>query len=44
MLLVVYDLYPSKEAAYFGLTGAMPEVLDQLEELLIRMGSSGEAK
>jgi uncharacterized protein YndB with AHSA1/START domain len=33
-LLVVHDLYPSKEAVDTGSTGAMPEVLDQLEELL----------
>jgi hypothetical protein len=33
-LLVVHDLYPSKERIDTGSTGAMPEVLDQLEELL----------
>ena len=33
-LLVVHDLYPSKEAIDTGSTGAMPEALDQLEELL----------
>ncbi len=33
-LLVVHDLYPSKEAVDTGSTGAMPEVLDQLDELL----------
>ncbi len=39
-LLVVHDLYPSKEAVDFGSTGAMPETLDQLDELLAIMGSS----
>jgi uncharacterized protein YndB with AHSA1/START domain len=38
-LLVVHDLYPSKEAIDSGSTGAMPEVLDQLEELLGSLGS-----
>ncbi len=38
-LLVVHDLYPSKEAVDTGSTGAMPEVLDQLEELLASLGS-----
>jgi uncharacterized protein YndB with AHSA1/START domain len=33
-LLVVHDLYPSKEAVDTGSTGAMPEVLDQLAALL----------
>ena len=33
-LLRVHDLYPSAEAVDTGSTGAMPEVLDQLEELL----------
>ncbi|MHB1313386.1 MAG: SRPBCC family protein, partial [Gemmatimonadaceae bacterium] len=33
-LLVVHDLYPSKEALDSGSTGAMPEALDQLDELL----------
>ncbi len=43
-LLVVHDLYPSKEAVDTGSTGAMPEVLDQLEELLVSLGSSSETK
>src|SRR4051812_6917956 len=30
-LLVVHDLYPTKEAVETGSTGAMPEVLDQLD-------------
>jgi uncharacterized protein YndB with AHSA1/START domain len=33
-LLTVHDLYPSKDVVDSGATGAMPEVLDQLEELL----------
>ena len=37
-LLVVHDRYPSKEAVDLGSTGAMPEVLDQLDELLAGMG------
>ena len=43
-LLVVHDLYPSKEAVDTGSTGAMPEALDQLEELLASLGSSTETK
>lgn len=39
-LLVVHDLYPTKEAVDTGATGAMPETLDQLEELLAALGSS----
>ena len=41
-LLVVHDLYPSAEAVDTGSTGAMPEVLDQLDELLACMGSHKE--
>jgi uncharacterized protein YndB with AHSA1/START domain len=41
-LLVVHDLYPSKEAVDFGSTGALPEALDQLDELLASLGSSTE--
>ena len=39
-LVVVRDLYPSKDAldANVGSTGAMPEALDQLDELLISLG------
>jgi hypothetical protein len=38
----VHDLYPSKEAAdaAAGSTGAMPEALDQLDELLVSLGST----
>lgn len=36
-LLVVHDRYPSKEAVDSGSTGAMPEVLDQLDELLAEL-------
>ena len=43
-LLVVHDLYPSKEAIDSGSTGAMPEALDQLDELLANLGSSTETK
>lgn len=40
--VVVHDLYPSKEAldANSGSTGAMPEALDQLDELLVTLGST----
>ena len=40
--LVVCDLYPSKEAVDTGSTGAMPEMLDQLDELFVNPGSSRE--
>ena len=43
-LLVVHDRYPSKEALDSGSTGAMPEALDQLDELLASLGTSTEAK
>ena len=43
-LLVVHDLYSSKEAVDSGSTGAMPEALDQLDELLASLGSSTETK
>jgi uncharacterized protein YndB with AHSA1/START domain len=33
-LLVLHDLYPSKDALDTGSTGAMPEALDQLDDLL----------
>ena len=42
--LVVHDLYPSKKALDSGSTGALPEALDQLDELLASLGSSTEAK
>jgi uncharacterized protein YndB with AHSA1/START domain len=42
-LLVVHDRYPSKEALDSGSTGALPEALDQLDELLASLGSSTEA-
>ena len=41
-LLVVHDLYPSKNAVDTGSTGAMPEVLEQLEELLDSLESGSE--
>ena len=44
-LLVVHELYPSKEALdASGSTGAMPEALDQLDELLAGLGSSSVTK
>ena len=43
-LLVVHDLYPSNEALDSGSTGAMPEALDQLDELLASLGSSTATK
>ena len=43
-LLVVHDLYPSKEALdgaiASGATDGMPETLEQLEELLVTLGGS----
>jgi uncharacterized protein YndB with AHSA1/START domain len=43
-LLVVHDLYPSKEALESGgSTAAMPEALDQLDELLTSLESETEA-
>jgi uncharacterized protein YndB with AHSA1/START domain len=40
--VTVHDLYPSKEAADAagGSTNAMPEALDQLDELLVSLGST----
>ncbi len=43
-LLVVHDRYPSKEAVDTGSTGAMPEALDQLDELLASLGSGTETQ
>ena len=43
-LLVVHDLYPSKEALdgaiASGATGALPEQFEQLDELLVTLGTS----
>jgi uncharacterized protein YndB with AHSA1/START domain len=43
-LLVVHDLYPSKEALdgaiASGSTAGMPETLEQLDELLATLGAS----
>jgi uncharacterized protein YndB with AHSA1/START domain len=40
-LLVLHDLYPSKEALEAsGSTGAMGETLDQLDELVVELGAS----
>jgi uncharacterized protein YndB with AHSA1/START domain len=41
-LLVVHDRYPSKEALDSGSTEAMPEALDQLDELLASLESGTE--
>jgi uncharacterized protein YndB with AHSA1/START domain len=42
-LLVMHDLYPSKEALdASGSTDAMPESLDQLDELLVTLAASSE--
>ena len=38
-LLVMHELYPSKEARDSGSMDAMPEALDQLDELLASLGS-----
>ncbi|HEY4187997.1 MAG TPA: SRPBCC family protein [Polyangia bacterium] len=42
-LLALHDLYPTKEAldASSGSTDAMPETLDQLDELLVTLGANG---
>ncbi len=44
-LLVLHELYPSKEAldeAIAGMEGGMPEQFEQLDELLLTLGASGE--
>jgi uncharacterized protein YndB with AHSA1/START domain len=42
-LLVMHDLYPSKEALdASGAVDGMPETLDQLDELLVTLGASLE--
>src|ERR1700722_3522215 len=38
-LVVLHDLYPTEEAVETGSTDAMPEALDQLDELLASLGS-----
>lgn len=43
-LLTIHDLYPSAEAVDLGATGAMPEVLDQLDELLASLRAGREAR
>ena len=43
-LVVLNDLYPSKEAVETGSTGAMPEALEQLDELLAGLGSVTETQ
>jgi uncharacterized protein YndB with AHSA1/START domain len=42
-LLVLHELYPSKEAldrAIAGMEGGMPETFEQLDELLVTLGTS----
>ncbi len=42
-LLVIHELYPSKEAldaALAGMEGGMPETFEQLDELLVTLGAS----
>ena len=42
-LLVLHELYPSKEAlddAFIGMEGGMPEQFEQLDELLVALGAS----
>jgi len=42
-LLVLRELYPSKEAlddAFIGMEGTMPEQFEQLDELLVTLGAS----
>jgi uncharacterized protein YndB with AHSA1/START domain len=44
-LLVLHELYPSKEAldgAIAGMEGGMPEQFEQLDELLVTLGASVE--
>ena len=43
-LVVVHDLYPSKEALDTGAAEAMPEAFDQLDALLVSLGSSAGEK
>ena len=40
--ITIHDLYPSPEAVETGATGAMPEVLDQLDDLLSLQGYLAE--
>lgn len=42
--IVVHDLYPSADAANNGASGAIPEVLAQLEELLSSVESGAAAE
>jgi uncharacterized protein YndB with AHSA1/START domain len=42
-LLVMHDLYPSKEAlegAFVGMEGGMPETLEQLDAFVVSLGAS----
>jgi hypothetical protein len=43
-VLVLHELYPSREAldgALSGMEGGMPEQFAQLDELLVTLGASG---
>lgn len=42
--VVVHDHYPTKEALESGSSEAMPEALDQLEEVLAGMAEAGEIR
>lgn len=42
--VVVHDLYPSEDAIDSGSTAALPEALDQLDELLASLGSGTETQ
>ena len=45
-LLVLHELYPSKEAldgSIAGMEGGMPETFAQLDELLVTLGASGRS-
>jgi len=39
-LLVLHEIYPSKEARDAGMEGGMPEQFEQLDELLAALGTS----
>jgi uncharacterized protein YndB with AHSA1/START domain len=43
-VIVIHDRYPSKEALESGATGAMPEALAQLDELLASQGTNMKTK
>ncbi len=43
-VVVVHDLYPTEASVDTGSSGAMPEMFDQLDELLATLGSSSDSK